>query len=70
MTRRYQGTLLGQRYLGDGSTMKAHDLDNEKPECRIDDVVAAGDGVPFVTIASAHSASYADCSWCFAPVGP
>ncbi len=64
--RRYTGHMNGERYLGNSSPskMEVHDLDNEKPQCQIDEIIRAGNDRPFTTLAAAHAAGYDNCAYC------
>jgi len=44
MARRYRGNMNGERYLANTSPSKleVHDLDNEKTNCQIDEIIRAG----------------------------
>lgn len=50
----------GKRFLGNESAMEIHDLDNERSECEIDAIIAAGADVYFDpdSLAQAHSEGY------------
>lgn len=58
----------GQRYLGNSnhSNMEVHDLHNEKPQCQIDAILAAGHAVRFIpdTLDEAHRNGYDNCAYC------
>ncbi len=64
--RRYTGHMNGERYLGNSSPskMEVHDLDNEKTQCQIDEIIRAGHDRPFATLTAAHDAGYDNCAWC------
>jgi hypothetical protein len=65
MARRYRGNMSGERYCGNTSSREVHDLDNERDNCQIDEIIDAGHDRPFYTLAVAHSAGFdRDCSWC------
>lgn len=67
MTRRYDGNMNGQQYLGNMSKQQVHDLDNEQTgpnECQIDEIIGVGHDRPFGTLAAAHGAGYRDCDYC------
>jgi hypothetical protein len=56
-----------KRYLGniDPDHLEVHDLQNEKTNCRIDEISAAGNAVTFPdTLAQAHSEGYDDGAYC------
>lgn len=64
--RRYKGNMNGERYLANASPSKkeVHDLDNEKSQCQIDEIIQAGHDRPFQSLESAHNAGYDNCAWC------
>ena len=64
MARRWTGNMQGERYLGNTSTKEVHDLDSEKTNCQIDEVIAAGHDKPFNTLPAAHAAGYDNCAYC------
>ena len=67
MARRYDGNMNGERYLGNTSSSQVHDLDNEdtdKNACQIDEIIAAGNDKPFLSLATARAAGYDDCAYC------
>ena len=67
MARRYSGHMNGEQYLGNKNKMEVHDLDNEKTspnQCQIDEIIRAGNDVPFNSLAAAHNAGYDNCAWC------
>lgn len=60
MTRR----AAGKKFLGNTNTKEVHDLDNEKPQCQINEIIAARHDVYFDTLAQAHLAGYDNGHWC------
>ena len=56
----------GKRYLGNTNKIEAHDLDNEKTSCQINEIIAAGHDEYFTpdTLAQANSEGYDNCHWC------
>ena len=64
MTRRFTGHMNGERYLGNKNTTEVHDLDNEQTNCQIDEIIAAGNDVPFQTHQAAKTAGYDNCAYC------
>lgn len=64
MARRHTGHMSGERYLGNANKKEVHDLDNEKVQCQINEIIAAGNDRPFSTLAAAHAAGYDNCAWC------
>lgn len=55
-----------QRYLGNTNSTEVHDLENEEPQCQIDEIIAAEHAVVFSpdTLAQAHSEGYDNCAFC------
>ncbi len=64
MARRHKGNMNGERYCGNTDKKEVHDLDNEKSNCQIDEIIAAGHDKPFKTLDDAHRAGYDNCYWC------
>jgi len=66
MTRRYGPPLHGSRYCGNTNKMEVHDLDNEKPQCQIDEIIAAGHVKIFSpdTLEQAHLEGYDNGEYC------
>lgn len=66
MARRYTGNLNGERYLANRSPAKreVHDLDNEQSRCQIDEIIRAGNDVPYTSHASAKADGYDNCAHC------
>ena len=66
MARRYSGRMRGERFLANASSSKreVHDLDNEKVQCQIDEIIRAGNDRPYITLAAAQSAAYDNCAYC------
>jgi hypothetical protein len=59
--------MNGEQYLGNKTKKEVHDLDNEKTganQCQIDEIIRAGNDVPFTSLSSAHAAGYDDCAYC------
>jgi hypothetical protein len=58
----------GKRYLGNKkpTSTEVHDLQNEKPQCQIAEILAAGHGVGFLpdTIEEAHRCGFDNCAFC------
>ena len=54
MTRRCHGRMNGNKYLGNIEKMQMHDLDNEKPDCQIDEITQSGNDAPFLSLEDAH----------------
>ncbi|MCA9217175.1 MAG: hypothetical protein KDB27_29100 [Planctomycetales bacterium] len=57
-----------KRYLGNGSPTKkeVHDLQNEKTQCQIDEIIRAGHAVVFTpdTLTQAHAEGYDNGHYC------
>jgi len=62
--RRYRGNMNGERYLGNVNEMEVHDLDNEKANCQIDEIIRAGHDRPYTSHSAARSAGFDNCHWC------
>lgn len=63
MGRRYFGNN-GERYCGNTKSREVHDLDNERANCQIDEIIRAGHARPFATAGEAARAGYDKCSHC------
>jgi hypothetical protein len=64
MTRRFRGSMNGERHCGNVATKEVHDLDNENANCQIDEIIDAGNDRPFNRLSEAHAAGYDNCHWC------
>lgn len=66
MGRRYSGNMNGERYLANTSPSKleVHDLDNEKSNCQIDEIIKAGHDKPYNSRAAANQDGYDNCAYC------
>ena len=66
MARRYKGNMNGERYLANKSVSKkeVHDLDNEKTQCQIDEIIKAGNDKPYNSLKSARADGYDNCAYC------
>jgi hypothetical protein len=64
MSRRYSGNMHGERYCGNTNSKEAHDLDNEKTNCQIDEIIRAKHDKPFGTMSEATKAGYDKCDYC------
>lgn len=62
--RRPGPPLNGARFCGNKNEMEVHDLDNEKTNCPIDEIIIAGNAVPYNSLSDAHVAGYDNCAWC------
>jgi hypothetical protein len=67
MSRRYQGNMNGEQFLGNTDKTEVHDLDKEDTAsngCQIDEIIRAKHDKPFTSLASAHGAGYDNCAKC------
>lgn len=66
MARRYTGNMNGERYLANKSPSKreVHDLDNEQTRCQIDEIIRAGNDVPYTSHSTAQADGYDNCAHC------
>lgn len=66
MARRYTGNMNGERYLANTSPskMEVHDLDNEKVQCQIDEIIRAGHDKPYNSLAQANADGYDNGAFC------
>ena len=64
MARRDEGKMHGQRFLGNTRSKEVHDLDNEKGNCQIDKIIAAGHDKPYIYLDQAHRDGFDNCSHC------
>ncbi len=62
--RRPSPPLNGARYCANKNQMEVHDLDNENTNCQIDEIIRAGNAVPYNNLSEAHAAGYDNCAWC------
>ncbi len=63
--RRFKGNSNGERYIGNKITREVHDLDNEKPQCKIDETIESGIDVAFKYWYEAKMNNYSICRYCF-----
>ena len=58
--------MSGERYLANKSPSKreVHDLDNEKTQCQIDEIIRAGNDKPYSSLSTARSDGYDNCAHC------
>ena len=68
--RRFIGNMNGEQYLADTTPAKkeVHDLDPETVECRIDEIINAGNDEPYSSQTAANAAGYDDCQYCIGPL--
>jgi len=66
MARRHTGHMNGERYLANTSPSKkeVHDLDNEKTNCQIDEIIKAGHDKPYTSLDAAKKDGYDECANC------
>lgn len=66
MARRHTGHMNGERYLANTSPSKkeVHDLDNEKTNCQIDEIIKAGHDKAYNSLDAAHKDGHDDCAYC------
>ncbi len=66
MVRRYSPPVYGNKYCGNTNTTEVHDLENEKTNCQIDEIIRAGHTKAFNpdTLTQAHSEGYDYCARC------
>lgn len=55
-----------KKYLGNNNKMEVHDLDNEKVNCQINEIIRARHAVVFSpdTLDEAHRRGYDNCYYC------
>jgi len=59
--RRWNGNSFGQKFLGNAETKVVYDLDNEQPDCQIEQIIAAGKDEPYVRLFDANGDGYNLC---------
>ena len=66
MARRWTGHMNGERYLANTSPSKleVHDLDAERVQCQVDEIIRAGHDKPYTSLDAAHRDGYDDCAYC------
>lgn len=66
MARRHTGNMNGERYLANKSPSKkeGHDLDNEKTQCQIDEIIKAKNDKPYNSLSDARRDGYDNCAYC------
>ncbi len=60
--RRWQ--LSNAKYCGNRVKKEVHDLDDEKIQCQIDEILRTGHAVPFNSLEEAHRQGYDNCAYC------
>ena len=64
MAQRFEGNMNGERFLGNTEKLEVHDLNHEKVNCQIDEIIKAGNDKAFNTIYEAIREGYDNCYWC------
>lgn len=59
-----RGHINGERYCGNYTTRKVHDLLNEHKACNVKEFVDAGDEIPFASLEIATQSGYSYCEHC------
>ncbi|MGI6273321.1 MAG: hypothetical protein ACOYLD_13305, partial [Anaerohalosphaeraceae bacterium] len=62
--RRLGPPLYGARYCADRERKQIHDLDAETSNCRIDEIIAAGEALSFQSLENGHVSGYRNCRYC------
>lgn len=62
--RRYTAYMSGERYLGNSESKEVHDLEKEKQQCKVDEIIRAGNEVPFKSLKDAYEQGYTNCVLC------
>lgn len=66
MARRHTGNMNGEQYLANTSPSKreVHDLDRERTNCQIDEIIRAGHDKPYASLTAAKRDGYDNCDYC------
>ena len=66
MPRREGYPLYGRKFCGNFNKMEVHDLDSEKANCQINEIIDASHAKPFDpdTLKQAHKEGYDNCHYC------
>ena len=66
MTRRPGLPLYYSRHCGNINKMRVHDLENEKKQCQIDDIIDSVQAINFYpdTLEQARGEGYNNCAYC------
>ncbi len=67
--RRYTAYMSGERFLADKKSIAIHDLEHEKNDCLIDEIIRLGNELPFKRLEDAIENGYSKCSFCFGKNG-
>ncbi len=62
--RRYTAYMSGERFMADSHKKIVHDLEKERIECGIDEIVRAGKELPFKSLNEAATEGYSQCRYC------
>ena len=54
----------GKRFLANTNTKEVHDLDNETPQCQIDEIIAAHHDVYYDVLQDAKNVGYDNGHFC------
>ena len=64
MARRQGHPLYDAQYCGNTNEKKIHNLDNEKTQCQIDEIIKAGYAKPYYSLIAAYKNGYDNCPHC------
>jgi len=66
VSRKYKGSLNGERYVANASPYKreVHDLDNENRNCMIDEIIRSRHEKPYRSLADARRDDFPHCPFC------
>jgi hypothetical protein len=66
VARKYKGNMNGQKYVANTSPYRreVHDLDNENRACQIDEIIRAGQDMPYTSLDSARRDDFGQCAFC------
>ncbi len=56
--------MSGERFLGDSISKVVHDLEKEKLQCKIDEIVRSGKEQPFKSLKDANLEGFNNCQFC------
>ena len=56
--------MNGEKFLGNKSKRELHDLDNEKPQCYIDEIIQCSNEIPFNFVFEAKHSGFDNCAYC------
>jgi hypothetical protein len=69
MARRSGHPLYGAKFCGNKSEKEIHNLDNEKPECQIDEILKTRNAIHFSSLHLARAYGYKKCVKCLGDQG-